>query len=208
MLRVIRHRMTLGIIATAVIVAGGSTAFALNSGAAKGSPTSRDQSAEVPTYCNATVPNFTLSQCESTHAQMAAQASQLWPPSGSVMSASSAEAAAQTANGPMVGATTLKVVASYAYRTTYAGAGQLMEATNPFVTPSTPVWVVTQQWSGPLMTRTDDPVGLRPPPANWTPPTVSTVIIDGVSGKPIDSCVGCDIVQASGQPLAVKTISS
>jgi len=156
---------------------------------------------DVPAYCNATLPRFSLHQCEATHSQMQSQAQKLWPSKGRLISRAQAAIATTTGVKTVTGQS-VYVVATYEYETTYGNAGNFMEAPNPFISSSTPVWIVTQHWSGPIMTRNGYP-GLRAPPANWNPPTVSTMIIDAVTGSPIDSCVGCDVVGANGQPSPV-----
>lgn len=197
-------RRVLSLGAGVIVIVAGAIALTVTSGGASRAPRADVADAsQIPSYCDGSLPGFTLSQCEATHEQMQTQATQLWPAQGSVMSAAAAAAAGSTSGAKDITGQVVTVTATNEYETTYADAGKLMEATDPFVAPTTPVWIVTKEWSGPIMTRTE--VGLHAPPANWTPPTVSTVIIDAISGNPIDSCLGCDIVQPGGRVIADAT---
>lgn len=193
------RRWLLGVaVGTATIIAVPIFIVVLSAG---NDPVHRAGATQVPSFCDSSLPGFTLTQCETTHQKLQAQSSQDWPVSGPIQSAASI--ATEITPGPLsVGGQLVHVVASYEYETTYGEAGTLMEATNPYVVASTPVWIVTQHWSGPIVTRTSFP-GLHAPPADWAPPSVSTVIVDAVSGTPIDSCDGCDVVQSNGQAVAV-----
>ncbi len=154
----------------------------------------------VPSYCDPAMPHFTVVGCESSHSALEAQAKAMWPTDGTTINASSAQ---QVADGAVESATRATagtnsiarphVVAAYEQRATYSEAGRYMEATNPFVAPSTPVWIVTTRWSSSF----DVSVGLRA--STVSQPPYTTTIIDAVSGKPIDSCSGCDVVQPDGR---------
>jgi hypothetical protein len=156
----------------------------------------------VPSYCDTAAPNFSVQTCETMHRTFLSQARAMWPSTGTVMSRTRAEAivdkamsaqASQTSPTASV-ASDRTPVSTYAYQTSYAGAGQYMEATNSLVAPSTPVWVVTTTWSAPYP---NPGMGLHPGPVP-TNANQTTTIIDGISGNPIDACSACDVVQENG----------
>jgi len=123
-----------------------------------------------------------------------ASAQQTWPVTGTVMSKSSILDQATT-GGPASGdgSGRLTSVSAYAAQSTYQGAGAVVEATNPNVDSSTPVWIVTIHWSGPIV----QPLGPPGAPAPL-PTSVTTVVYDAISGNPIDACSGCSVVQSDG----------
>jgi hypothetical protein len=156
----------------------------------------------VPSYCDAAMPNCSVTGCEAEHSSELTQANALWPSTGTSMdasaAASTAESIVQSQQAAMQGAAGSSsppvATASHEYSTTYAGAGQIMEATNPLADPSPPVWIVTTQWNPGIESPA---MGLHPDPSQSLT-TTTTTIIDAISGKPIDQCLNCDVVQSDG----------
>jgi hypothetical protein len=144
----------------------------------------------VPPYCLPGTPTGEIAACESEHQQLATQAGELWPTSGTSISA---PAAASDATSALPSSSTVGGV--FSALTTYGEAGQYLEATNAFVSTSTPVWIVTVHFtsSAPASALW---MGATPPPSGWNGPNALSVILDAISGKPIDTCVGCDVVQS------------
>ncbi len=147
----------------------------------------------APSYC---MPGLTtvsqVALCEAEHSQLSEQAASTWPASGVSISENTAIQDAQLPNE--TGAS------FYAFSTTYAQAATyLSEAPNPRVSTTTPVWIVTTHLSTPATNH----MAASPATPESTYSFV-TVIEDAVNGAPIDSCDGCDVVQASGVPQTVQ----
>jgi len=176
-----------------LVVAGAGIGIGL---AATGTSGATLGTAQSDGCVSSSIPNFTLTSCKSAKTAMQAQANSLWPKSGTTLSSAEAASDASKALSDQLAASGEKVPSSgavYETQTTYGGAGAYMEATNPFVSPSTPVWVVTTHWTQPIVNAR---MGLHPSgPSSWS---TTTVILDAVSGRPIDQCEGCTVVQPDG----------
>ena len=180
-----RYLIVIGAAAVTAFIVGGSV-FATHQPRSATTTTS-----SMPSYCAPNTPQNEIATCESENAQLNQQAALTWPASGSPITESQAIQDAQLPN--QANST------SYAFETTYGEAGTYMEATNPRVSPTTPVWIVTIHLS--------TPISLNMSPSDTTPNQIYsevTVIEDGINGTPINSCDGCDVVQPDGTVRSVK----
>jgi hypothetical protein len=132
-----------------------------------------------------------VTRCSTEHARVVKQDEQIFPVHGTILSVNQILALLDhnttSPHGP-------SVVAAYAFLTTFGGAGRAFEADNPAVDPNAPAYVVTQHWSSGI----GGWMGPVAPPPGWKSPTVSSVVVSAVTGKGMDSCTGCDVVQPDG----------
>ncbi len=132
-----------------------------------------------------------VTSCSTEHARLVKQDEQIFPVHGTILSVNQILSLLDhTTTSPH----SPSIVAAYASLTTYGGAGRVFEANTPAVDPNAPAYIVTQHWSSGIGVW----MGPVAPPSGWKPPTVSTVVVSAITGKGMDSCTGCDVVQPDG----------
>ncbi len=123
------------------------------------------------------------STCQAFAAQQSQQNATMYPASGAVISVRQAIA---DATEPSEAGATFDAV-----EMTYTKAATYMETGNPNLSPTMPVYIVTAHLASPQSN------SLAINASDESSYTAVSVLLNAITGQAVDSCSGCDIVQAN-----------